>query len=81
MTHDLHAGPDWKFLEKRAPGIRAAWKRDVALPEIDFTIGVTGDRKAGTYRAVACSRAWSKLPEGDRKYFVFDLTTRTWSAP
>ncbi len=35
--------PDqWDWVEKKLPGARAAWERDVRLPIAEFGIGTTG---------------------------------------
>lgn len=73
-------GTNWKFLERNAPGCKAAWERDVGLSSDLFHIGVSGSRQLGTYRASAYSRAWSTLPVAERKQFHYDLATRTWRA-
>lgn len=67
-------GPAWDFIDKHCPGAHGAWKRDVGLPDHEFTIGVTGR----PMRAVAWSKDWTALPELLRKHFTYNGTDRAW---
>lgn len=86
--------PDWKFLLKYFPDAFKAWKRDVGLPDQEFTIGVSGSRKNGTLRLSASDRDWYARHPKDRRMFayhgdkwerresgwmqIFNETTRKW---
>lgn len=76
--------PDWKFLAKHlGPEVRAAWDRDVGLPDRDFIIGYSGSRlrKKG-YRPLtgaAHSAGWSHLAPEQRKHFTYDPEAKRWT--
>ena len=70
--------PDWRFIEKRCPGARAAWKRDVGLPDDNFTIGITGGAPTYPLRAIAYTRDWSGTPAEERMRFEYLLAEKTW---
>ena len=70
--------PNWSFIEKRCPGARAAWDRDVGLPDNNFTIGVTGGAPTYPLRAVAHTRNWSSGPAEERRRFEYLVTEKAW---
>lgn len=63
--------PSWKFIARSFPDAQAAWERDVGLPDIEFTIGISGDKKLGTFHAIASDRDWYARHPRDRRIFVY----------
>lgn len=84
MNHVLSGEPDWKFIEKRAPGARAAWPSD--LPDREFTVGLTGSplRAQATdkvhYRMMESGRTVEEsfAPTVECRCLVYDQASREW---
>jgi len=66
----------WRFIEKKCPGARAAWARDVGLPENQFQMGISGK----PFYCSATERDWFANPQSQRRQFKRDPATGVWSA-